>query len=127
MTAIGGHVPQLVFVDETAQPTATPEDARAAALLATAIPALGRWAEVMEYKAGSHVVLRRLDTDGRALRVPIRNIRQALRKIVRTPDRANVDAKTARRIMTDIGHRQYKADAADIVLQVATMGRVMYK
>lgn len=105
--------------------TTTP-NARAADVLDEAVASglLTEWAEITDFRPGARLTLRRIDTDNRTLIVPLRNVRQALRRVsTHPPERLGITDAEARGILSG----SLEAELCDLVVQIAAIGRVVYR
>lgn len=88
---------------------------------------LSEWAEVTHVTDHS-LYLRRKDTDGLELYVPARRIRQAYRRVKdKGPDRLGITDFEAAAIDRVAQGAEASAKTADLIIQIAAIGRVVYR
>lgn len=91
---------------------------------------LTEWATIEQYNRADRVVLCRRDTDGHPLVVPTRAIRQALRRIRKLDITRTGLYPVERRAILEAEEGssvQIAPEHCDLVIQIAAIGRVVYR
>lgn len=124
---------QYVVYDEVADfsedPYIGPDIAAVILNVAVDSGLLTEWATVEQYRRNDRVVLCRKDTDGQPLVVPVRAVRQALRRIRRLEmTRTGLFPAERRAILETEEHgTPLPPEHCDLVVQIAAIGRVVYR